>query len=277
MEHFSLTEYRPFQSMSETVRQCDSIYCREYVPCEYLQPYISCYWTMTSEIELEEPILHRVIPDGCIDIIFDLNERSYRQASSIVGTMTKPIFAELKGQVNYVAIRFLPGGFLHFFNSPVYDFTDRIIPLEMISAKKGCNLTEQLFMENHIGNKIKLLENYLENLLTTNNRNDPIIKNALHNILKNKGNIRVSELSKNVNSSQRQLCRKFDKWVGISPKAFCRIIRFQNILRTLHHHSKCNLLSIALDGGYYDQSHFIHEFNSCCGLNPSEFLKSKNF
>jgi len=277
MEHFSLTEYRPFQSMSETVRQCDRIYCREYIPSEYLQPYISCYWTMTSEIELEEPILHRVIPDGCIDIIFDLNERSYRQASSIVGTMTKPIFAELKGQVNYVAIRFLPGGFLHFFNSPVYDFTDRIIPLEMISEKKGHNLTEQLVMENHIGNKIKLLENYLKNLLTTNNRNDPIVKNALHNILKNKGNIRVSELSKNVNSSQRQLCRKFDKWVGISPKAFCRIIRFQTILRMLPHHSKCNLLSIALDGGYYDQSHFIHEFNSCCGLNPSEFLKSKNF
>ncbi|GAI08760.1 unnamed protein product, partial [marine sediment metagenome] len=88
----------------------------------------------------------------------------------------------------------------------------------MFQAKKGCNLTEQLFMENHIGNKIKLLENYLENLSTTNNRNDPIVKNALHNILKNKGNVRVSELSKNVNSSQRQLCRKFDKWVGISPR-----------------------------------------------------------
>ena len=276
MEHFSLTEYRPFQSMSETVRQCDSIYCREYIPSEYLQPYISCYWTMTSKIKLEEAILHRVIPDGCIDIIFDLNKRSYRQASSVVGTMTKHIFAELEGQVNYVAIRFLPGGFLHFFNSPVYDFTDRIVPLETISGQEGHNLTEQLVIENHIGNKIKLLENYLENLLTTNNRSDPIVKNALHNILKNKGNIRVSELSKNVNSSQRQLCRKFDKWVGISPKAFCRIIRFQTILRMLPHHSKRNLLFVALDGGYYDQSHFIHEFNSCCGLNPSDFLKSKN-
>jgi AraC-like DNA-binding protein len=277
MEHFPLTEYRPFQSMSETVRKCDRIHCREYIPCKYLQPYISCYWIMTSEIELEEPILHRVIPDGCIDIIFDLNEHSYRKSSSIVGTMTKPIFAELKGPVNYVAIRFLPGGFLHFFNSPAHDLTDRIIPLEMISARKGGNLTEKLILENHIGNKIKLLENFLENLLMTNSRSDPIVKYALHNILKNKGNIRVSEISKNVNSNQRQLRRKFDKWVGISPKAFCRIIRFQTILRMLPRHSKCNLLSIALDGGYYDQSHFIHEFNSCCGLNPSEFLKSRIF
>ena len=191
--------------------------------------------------------------------------------------MTKPIFAELKGPVNYVAIRFLPGGFLHFFNDPAHDLTDRIIPLEMISAKKGCNLTEELILENHIYNKIKLLENYLVNLLMTNSRSDPTVKNALHNILKNKGNIRVSELSKNVNSSQRQLCRKFDKWIGISPKAFCRIIRFQTILRMLSQNPKCNLLHIALDSGYYDQSHFIREFNSCCGLNPSEFLKNKFF
>ncbi len=89
MEHFSLTEYRPFQSMSETVRHCDSIYCREYNPSENLQPYISCYWTMTSEIKLEEPILHRVIPDGCIDIIFDLNERSYRKFDKWVGISPK--------------------------------------------------------------------------------------------------------------------------------------------------------------------------------------------
>jgi AraC-like DNA-binding protein len=231
---------------------------------------------MTSEIELEKPNPHRVVPDGCADIIFDLNEHSYRQAGSVVGTMTKPIFAILKGRVNYLAIRFLPGGFLHFFDSAMHNFTDQIIPLETTSGKDSRNLIEQLFLENHIENQIKLLESHLERLLKTNNKNDPVASNAIYNILVNKGNIRVSELSGIVDTSKRQLRRKFERWVGVSPKAFCRIIRFKNVLRMVRSGPKRNWLSIALDGGYYDQSHFIHDFNSYYGLNPSDFLRSKN-
>jgi AraC-like DNA-binding protein len=230
---------------------------------------------MTSGIKLKEPILHRVIPDGCIDIIFDLNGHSYGKAASIVGTMTKSIFAELKDQVNFLAIRFLPGGFLHFFDIPTYHFTDQIIPLEMISRRREHTFTERLAGENHISDQIKLLESYLGHLLMMNNRHEQAVRIALCNILKHRGNIGISQLSRSANSSQRQLCRKFKKCIGVSPKSFCRIIRFQSILRMLPSHSRCNLLFIALDGGYYDQSHFIHEFNSYYGLNPSEFLKRK--
>ncbi|MHC4087713.1 MAG: DUF6597 domain-containing transcriptional factor [Planctomycetota bacterium] len=273
MKHISLTDRSAFHSMSETTGKYNCIHYREYTPNRHLQPYISCYWTMTSEIELEKPIPHRVIPDGCADIIFDLNEHSYRQAGSIVGTMTKPIFAILKGRFHYIAIRFLPGGFLHFFDSAMYNFTDQIIPLETTSGKDSRNLIEKL---NHIENQIKLLESHLERLLKTNNKNDPVAKNAIYNILVNKGNIRVSELSGIVDTSKRQLRRKFERWVGVSPKAFCSIIRFKNVLRMVRSGPKRNWLSIALDGGYYDQSHFIHEFNSYYGLNPSDFLRNKN-
>jgi len=277
MENISLTGYRAFHSMSETAKKCNKIQCREYLPSKHLQPYISRYWIMRSKIDLEEPILHRVIPDGCSDIIFDLNGHSYREVGSIVGTMTKPIFAKLKGRVNYIAIRFSPGGFLHFFDIAMYNFTDQIIPLEIISGKEERNLIEQLCLGNHIENQRRLLERHLENLLRTNDRSDPVAKNAIYNILANKGNITISELAKIVDISKRQLRRKFERWIGVSPKAFCRIIRFQSILRMLHHEPKCNWLAIALDGGYYDQSHFIHEFSSYYGLNPSEFLRSKNF
>ena len=150
MEHISLTGHRAFHSMSESTEKCNSTHYREYAPGKHLKPYISCYWIMTSERDLEEPILHRVVPDGCADIIFDLNEHSYRGIASIVGTMTKPIFAILKGGINYIAIRFLPGGFLHFFDSAMYNFTDQIIPLEIISGKEEQNLTERLCLENHI-------------------------------------------------------------------------------------------------------------------------------
>ncbi len=269
----SLKEYRPFQSMSETASKCSGIRCRQFRPGEHLRPYICCYWTMTSPAELNEPISHRVIPDGCVDIIFDLHGSSYGEAASIVGTMTGPIFAELKGRVNYLAIRFLPGGFLHFFDHPVCHIADRIAPLEMISGRRERDLTERLIGEGHVESRIELLDGYFERLLMRSNRSDPAVRSALANILRHKGSIEVSRLSKDANCSQRQLSRKFKKWVGVGPKSFCRIICFQNVLRMLPACANLNLLSIALDGGYYDQSHFIHEFNCYYGLSPSEFLQ----
>jgi len=231
---------------------------------------------MTSEIELEEPILHRVIPDGCVDIIFNLNGHSYEEVALLAGTMTKPIFAELESRVNYLAVRFLPGGFLHFFDSPAYHFADRIVPLEMITGTREHELVERLIRKNNISNKIELLESYLTSLLMRSNKGDPVVRIVVYEILQNKGDVRVSQLLKSTNSSQRQLCRKFSNWVGVSPKSLCTIIRFQSTLQMLRSRSECSLVSIALDGGYYDQSHFIHEFNSYCGLNPSEFMARNN-
>ena len=275
MKHFLLQNIKPFQSMSETTVKCSGIHFKKYKPCANLQSFISCYWTMISEVKLEKPILHRVIPDGCIDIIIDLSENSYKGTSSIVGTMTKPIFAELKDCVNLIAVRFKPGGYLHFFDIPAYNLTDKIVPYEMVSPGNSHNLIERLILEKHIDSKIKLLQNYLENLLINNDKNDSTVKNALNNILEREGNISISELSENVNISQRQLCRKFENWIGVSPKGFCRIIRFQTIIHMLKNQSECNLLSTALNSGYYDQSHFIHEFCSLYGLTPLEYLKNR--
>jgi len=232
---------------------------------------------MTSDANLEKTIPHRVIPDGCVDIIFDLNGHSYGDAGAIVGTMTKPIFAELQGRVNYIAIRFLPGGSLHFLDNPMCDFTDQIVPLEPMSGKEEHSLTEQLVTQSHIEDRINIFESYLGGLLRRNSRSDLVVRSALCHILRNSGNMKVSELSKITTISARQLRRKFEQWIGVSPKVFCRIIRFQSFLQSVRHGPKCDLLSVALDCGYYDQSHFIHDFNSYYGLTPSEFLRIENF
>lgn len=269
-------EYRPFQSMSEAVRKRGGIRCEQYSPSEQLQPYISCYWTMASTIELEKPILHRIIPDGCIDVIFDLSERSRAKAASVAGTMTKPLLAEMRGRVCYLAVRFQPGGFLYFFDTPAHYLTDKVLPLETISASREHELIERLIEVDDIGDRIELLEQHFSNLLTRNDRDDPTVRITLSDILRHKGDIGISQLSKGAGSSQRQLRRKFERWIGVSPKSFCRIIRFQSTLRMLPSRSRCNLLSVALDAGYYDQSHFIHEFKSYSGLNPSDFVANKN-
>jgi AraC-like DNA-binding protein len=231
---------------------------------------------MASEIALPQPIPHRVVPDGCVDIVFGLTSTSYGGAASVVGTMTKPIFAELRGKVNYTAIRFLPGGALRFLDNPMHDFTDRIVPLEAVSGKEGRNLAQDLISQNQIEGKIRLIESYLTRRLNDNCRSDAAVEGALRCILRNRGNIRIRELARISGGSERQLRRKFAQWVGVGPKVLCRIIRFQHVLQMLGRGSRHNVLFAALDSGYYDQSHFIHEFHAYYGVNPSEFTKITN-
>lgn len=277
MDNLSPIDYKPFHSMAEIAGKTPKIYCRQFVPSLPLQPYIQCFWEMRSEMELQGTIQHRVVPDGCIDIIFDLNSPSYNGAGSVVGTMTKPIFAELERWVNYIAVRFLPGCFLCFFNTPAYHFTDQIVPLESILGKQGCQSIEQLISPASTEDRIKMLEVFLRRSLSENKNRDLIFHNTVYNVLRSKGNIKVSELAKSVNISERQLRRKYNQWIGVSTKTFCRIIRFQSILQSAKSYSENNLFPLALDLGFYDQSHFIHEFSSFYGLTPLEFAKIKKF
>jgi len=131
-------------------------------------------------------------------------------------------------------------------------------------------VSEQLALEDSLEHRIVILEKYIASHLRENRKIDPTLNNALHIIYQNRGSIKVSELAEQLQVSHRQLGRKFDTWIGISPKAFCRIVRFQNVLKTLPQHLAKEFLSLALDGGYYDQSHFIHEFNSLYGLPPGK-------
>lgn len=275
MEPIFLAAYRPFCPISEIMGKRHGILCREFPPSACLRPYISCYWSITSNVELGGPILQRIIPDGCANIIFDLNGRTYDEVGFVAGALTQAISPLLGSRPNFIGIRFTPIGFRRFFDCLVSDFTDKTISLEALYGKEQHNFVEQLVLEGRTENKLKLFDDSLRRLLRTDTAIDSVVMSTLCSIFKRWGNIRVEELSRIVNTSQRQLRRKFHHWVGLAPKTFLKIIRFQNSLRMMRRDPKCDLLSIALTAGYFDQSHFIHEFASYYGLTPSEFLASK--
>jgi AraC-like DNA-binding protein len=73
--------------------------------------------------------------------------------------------------------------------------------------------------------------------------------------------------------SQKQLILNFKKYVGLSPKYYQRILRFNDILQKIHNREKISWAEVAYNCGYSDQSHFIKEFNHFSGFNPQEFIK----
>ena len=82
----------------------------------------------------------------------------------------------------------------------------------------------------------------------------------------------IGEMIGKVGLSPRRFVQVFTEEVGVTPKLFCRIRRFQQVLRRIQKERRVEWVDVATDCGYYDQAHFIRDFRAFSGLNPSSYL-----
>ena len=243
-------------------------------PSLWLKPYVRNYWMLQCSGVSALPRRHRVVPDGCIDLIFMRRSQTEDYRASVVGTMTRPIEEELASHVDYIGIRFNPGGFRHFFQTPPRELTDRIISLDDLSSTSG--LAERL-ADSH--GSTACLEN-LENELTRRSKPEKrelLPAGVLEAISACNGNVPMTQLGRMTGWSPRHLRRMFHESIGIGPKTFCRIIRFMSVFRVLRRNPRASFLDVALDAGYYDQAHFIHEFEAFYRSSPSTIFENSAF
>jgi transcriptional regulator GlxA family with amidase domain len=85
----------------------------------------------------------------------------------------------------------------------------------------------------------------------------------------------VSSVTDQIGLSERRFIRLFAEQVGLTPKLFCRVQRFQKVLRHIARSSSIDWTEIALSCGYFDQAHFIHDFRAFSGINPSLYVTNK--
>jgi AraC-like DNA-binding protein len=103
----------------------------------------------------------------------------------------------------------------------------------------------------------------------------PIMDYALHEF-DNAPHIRtVADVSREIGWSRRWLSHAFAEQVGMTPKRYCRLVRFRHVVQEIASQRSVDWASIALAGGFYDQAHLIHEFRDFSGLSPETFLHSE--
>ena len=245
----------------------------EFHPNILLSPYIETYWA-TSGFE-EEAKLFRVLPDGCVDIIFsfELSRRFGAESFSqnIIGTMTTYIEDSYSDKIDMLGIRFRPAGFTAFTRTPIYEFTDRRISLSLAESLFDESFYAELPLKETVEERIQYIEAYfirnLENVFEPESR----IIYAVDLIRQTKGQLSLAEVAGKSCLSLRHFERKFKTAVGISPKTFSKITKFKNAVSYLEKHSDASLLDAAIDCGYYDQAHLIKDFKSLSGNPPSHF------
>ena len=245
-----------------------------YRPGPHLSPFVRNYWMLKATAGPGVCRRQRITPDGCIDILFVRRCPTENFQAFVVGTMTRPIFEELTGPVEYLGVRFAPGGFGHFFRTPAGELTDRIVPLDSLSAV--CTAAAQLADAPDVQTRLKILEDVLNQRFPLE-KPDPILMKVLEIISACQGAVTVERLARVAGWSPRHLRRVVRASVGVGPKTFCEIVRFKTAVRSLRRQPRPDLLAIALEAGYYDQAHFIHDFQRFYGSSPSTVLRSRDF
>ncbi len=240
----------------------------EYKPPTGLRAYIDRYWsyaTDASTISLNNPV---IIPDGCIDIIFDLTQPATLK-SFVNGAMTKPMESS---RTHLVGVRFNPGMAYPFFNAPADEFTDQCVDYFEFAGQEANHLSNQLTDLNSTQQQIELLNRTFAGKLSSINAIEPQMAMALNLIQKTGGKGSIKQFSDDVGWSRQHLARQCLKYTGLTPKFLTQVIRIKHVIKQ-HGTEECpNLSQLALDGGYYDQSHMSNEFKTITGQTPGEFF-----
>ncbi len=252
------------------------LYLRQ-APSPLLVPWVQTLWYCRAP-----HIPHRrerVLPNGCMQIILNLS-RSYLTdcgedgngnrrlpPAVVVGARARYGVVDTADMEELAGILFQPGGFARLFREPANLFFERSIALDDVWA--GANLMDRLGEFSTPAEKLRTLDAFLTQLSQEGAPRSDLVHHALH--LFRDRSLGVSQCARSVGVSERRLSQVFREEVGLSPKMWCRVRRFQTAVRALHHGADVPWAELALRCGYYDQSHFANDFRAFSGINPTTY------
>ncbi|MCM3872212.1 MAG: helix-turn-helix domain-containing protein [Pyrinomonadaceae bacterium] len=252
----------------------------EHRPSPLLAQHLECFWFLSdTNSSPATGASERVLPDGCVEWIFHLGSPFQRSTitgewvrqprSFVVGELTRFLLLQPTGDVAVMGVRFRPGGAYRFLPFPLSDFTDSTVRTGDIWGHAGTYLEEAVLEAHNDMQRQQLVEEFLlRQLATTTSR--PRFDAAVKEIIRARGQTRVHAVANGVGWSSRQLERDFGASLGLSPKAFSRVMRFQNLLRLVGEGALREWANLAIEGGYADQPHMVREFREFAGHTPAE-------
>jgi transcriptional regulator GlxA family with amidase domain len=186
--------------------------------------------------------------------------------------MRRYAMIEPTGQVKLFGVRFQPGGAYLFFQFPLSELTDQIIGFDSVCSRATIELVDKIQAARSLRERISIFETALLARLEQRHGDDQLVDAVVKTIIAREGLVSIDRLRRNLGISERQLERKFQTAVGITPKFLCRTLRFQKVFKAVERHQTVNWSFIATECGYYDQAHFIHDFKEFSGQNPTAYF-----
>ncbi|KIO77110.1 AraC family transcriptional regulator [Pedobacter lusitanus] len=250
-------------------------------PPDSLKNYIRYCWVLKSTGTDPAVKVFRTMADGCPGLLFQpsANGILYKNTDKLPETLlfgqsTKYTILNLAGSFNTLGIYFYPNALQSIFGVNAMELTDSCMDLNLLAEKNDFYLKELLLTTNDSNEQLEILFSYLNFQIRKNNRQVNLpMEYALSSMITSNGNIPLKMIQDYLRLSERSLERKFKEYIGISPKLFSRICRFQASLSQLRNHDYDKFSDIAYGNNYADQSHFIRSFKEFAGFSPFQYQK----
>ena len=190
-------------------------------------------------------------------------------AVALIGAQTyRRVELAMRGTVDAFTIVFQPGGLGRLFSLPVAALTDDDVDAEAVMGRRIGELHRRMGEVSSFADRVRIADSFLCGTRPADDRPTSMAQ-AASAVLKSSGCIRVDELSRSCGVGIRQLERRFRSEIGVLPKLYARIVRFEAALRRKAAMPATSWTDIAHGLGYHDQMHMVHDFNRLSGDNPT--------
>lgn len=228
------------------------------------------------------------MPDGSMELVINLAEdrlATYDASNPtqsethggclLVGARSEHFVIDTQAQTSVMGIHFKPGGAFPFLGCPSNEVQNQNISLELLWGQKAADLREQVLEAETPQRRFQVLEQLMLEMLAGPGEPSPAVRGGLIYIQQAEPTTPMAQIAEQVGYSSRRFIQLFKQEVGLTPKLFSRINRFQRVLSTLEEVNVPDWSRVATDNGFTDQAHFNHDFRSFSGLTPSSFVHQR--
>jgi AraC-like DNA-binding protein len=255
------------------------------VPHIALRPFVKTLWLAEHARRAHLARFNEyALPDGCMHVVIRLSgspirildaahPAGYDYGYGVIGGARAAFYTrEISGLARSIGATLLPGAAQALFGVSALELANRHTCLGDVWGPSADLLRERLLQIQQPQLQLELFEIYLMTRLPQVKGIHPAVAQALANTHELND---VGSLVASTGFSHRRFVELFSTAVGLTPKRFARVLRFQSVLKRLAQHPTATWTHLALDAGYSDQPHFNREFREFAGLTPEEYRRAK--
>jgi AraC-like DNA-binding protein len=250
-------------------------------PGPALAPYVEYFWSLSDAPGHSR---ERIVPSGTFELVINLRENGFRiydapesdscrqfSGAMVSGAYGKPFVIDTRAHASILGVHFRPGGAHPFLGVAADRLVDAHVDLDTLWGSAAGELRERLCGAPTTAERFRLLESYLTQHLRLRHAQRRAVSFALSH-LRGDG-VSVARLAKEIGMSHRRFIEVFAAQVGMPPKRFDRIQRFQRVVSSALASQKDGWSQLALDCGYFDHPHLLRDFVAFSGVTPPEYLR----
>jgi len=218
----------------------------------------------------------QLLPGATTELVIDLRPAARASAAALVaGPRSEHFVLDTSEAASLLGAHFKPGGGFPFFSVPAGELHNLEVSLDVLWGSKAAELRERVLAAPTPDAKFDLLERALLDAASTLARHRAVAF-ALRELSAVPQARSISEVTDAIGMSQRCFIERFRHEVGMTPKLFSRVQRFQQVVKTVHPLHEVDWADVAAACGYFDQPHFIHDFREFSGFTPAAYLALKD-